>query len=60
MVVVTAIDPTTELTADYRKQLNDQVQQILWKGAYDLDRLMSEVRTLVSKFVHDRNESNES
>ena len=60
VVVVTAIDPTTELTADYRKQLNDQVQQVLWKGAYDLDRLMSQIQTLVSNFVRGRDESNES
>ena len=60
VVVVTAIDPTTDLTADYSKQLNDQVQQVLWKGAYDLDRLMSEIQMLVSKFVRGRDESNES
>ncbi|MBX3065616.1 MAG: response regulator [Anaerolineae bacterium] len=44
VVVITAID----LSNEDREQLSQQVQQIVQKGAYSRDQLLSEVRELVS------------
>jgi signal transduction histidine kinase/DNA-binding response OmpR family regulator len=51
VLVVTALD----LTPDERKQLSGQVQQILQKGAYERERLLSEVRRMVHELVQKTN-----
>jgi PAS domain S-box-containing protein len=51
VIIITAKDITT---AD-RSQLNGYVQQILQKGAYDLEELLSRVRHLVTRCVEQQN-----
>ncbi|NWG15715.1 MAG: response regulator [Chloroflexi bacterium] len=50
VIVVTAMD----LTPDDRQKLNGQVKQILQKGAFRQDELLSEVRRLVLELIHQR------
>lgn len=47
VIVITAMDLSTE----DRQRLNGQVQQILQKGAYQQDQLLSEVRGLVKSLT---------
>jgi signal transduction histidine kinase/DNA-binding response OmpR family regulator len=51
VIVVTAID----LSKEEREQLSQQVQQIVQKGAYSRDQLLSEVRELVMSRAPMRN-----
>jgi CheY-like chemotaxis protein len=50
VIVVTAMD----LTPEDRRKLNGQVKQILQKGAFRQDELLSEVRRLVLDLIHQR------
>ncbi len=50
VIVVTAMD----LTPEDRQKLNGQVKQILQKGAFRQDELLSELRRLVLDLIHQR------
>jgi CheY-like chemotaxis protein len=53
IVVVTALD----LTNEDRARLTSQVHQVLQKGAYDRESLLSEVRSLVTSLANTKTTS---